>query len=220
MNNELLIGGKKIEETPQFRTAVAEQQRRIREEYDKKYEEIERERLAIEEDKAHVDRYKQLLLKQRDIMIALTGRLNERDQTILQLQDQLDAYDKLVTKYESKIESQTRTIEGYRRRGRDLEEDGLVRGSEEDFPTYPDLMSEAEALREGNVGNLLNEGDYFDMELLRGNKIDDLSAISFTTAPFPHTINIDQIKAKGIIYILYILYYIRYSNQKLTERNI
>jgi hypothetical protein len=33
-----------------------------------------------------VCRYKQLLLKQRDIMIALTARLNERDEQIMTLQ--------------------------------------------------------------------------------------------------------------------------------------
>ncbi len=36
-----------------------------------------------------VDRYKTLLLKQRDIMIALTARLNERDEQILTLQARL-----------------------------------------------------------------------------------------------------------------------------------
>lgn len=40
-----------------------------------------------------VDRYKGLLLKQRDIMIALTSRLNERDEQILMLQEELEAYD-------------------------------------------------------------------------------------------------------------------------------
>ena len=30
-----------------------------------------------------VDRYKQLLVKQRDIMVALTLRLNERDETVI-----------------------------------------------------------------------------------------------------------------------------------------
>ena len=38
-------------------------------------------------------RYKALLLKQRDIMIALTERLRERDERILALQDDLDAGD-------------------------------------------------------------------------------------------------------------------------------
>ena len=79
----MLHGGKKIEDTPQFRTALEEQQKRIRQEYESKLNEIERERNQIEEGKAQVDRYKQLLLKQRDIMIALTSRLNERDETII-----------------------------------------------------------------------------------------------------------------------------------------
>ena len=50
--------------------------------------------LYKEEEKAQVDRYKQLLLKQRDIMIALTQRLVERDEQIMALQDELDAYDR------------------------------------------------------------------------------------------------------------------------------
>lgn len=40
-----------------------------------------------------MERYKSLLLKQRDIMIALTQRLNERDEQILGLQAELEAYD-------------------------------------------------------------------------------------------------------------------------------
>jgi len=65
---------------------------------------MERERTQIEEDKAQVDRYKQLLLKQRDIMIALTSRLNERDETIIQLQEELDAYDRIHKDTEQIIE--------------------------------------------------------------------------------------------------------------------
>ena len=42
---------------------------------------------------AQAERYKALLLKQRDIMIALTQRLNERDEQILGLQAELEAYD-------------------------------------------------------------------------------------------------------------------------------
>lgn len=40
-----------------------------------------------------MDRYKGLLVKQRDIMTGLTGRLNERDEQILRLQEELEAYD-------------------------------------------------------------------------------------------------------------------------------
>eukprot|EP00758_Cryptobia_borreli_P006063 Tbor_TRINITY_DN5069_c0_g2::TRINITY_DN5069_c0_g2_i1::g.14276::m.14276 len=62
-------------------------------EYAHKLDELDRERQVMEEDKAQVDRYKQLLLKQRDIMLGLTTRLNERDETILHLQEEIDSYD-------------------------------------------------------------------------------------------------------------------------------
>ena len=40
-----------------------------------------------------MERYKQLLLKQRDIMIALTARLNERDEALLAMQEEHDRKD-------------------------------------------------------------------------------------------------------------------------------
>jgi len=104
MSSQMLLGGKKIEDTPQFRTALEEKQRMIHQEYETKLQELEKERQQIEEDKAQVDRYKQLLLKQRDIMIALTARLNERDETIIQLQEELDAYDRIHKETEDKLE--------------------------------------------------------------------------------------------------------------------
>jgi len=51
MNSQMLIGGRKIEDTPQFRTALEHQQRLIRQEYEIKLTEIEKEREQIEEDK-------------------------------------------------------------------------------------------------------------------------------------------------------------------------
>jgi chromosome segregation ATPase len=111
MNSQMLEGGQKIQDTPQFRNALEERQRLIRKEYDEKMQEIEKERIQIEEDKQQVDRYKQLLLKQRDIMIALTSRLNERDETIIQLQEELDAYDRINRETEQYIELKNVRIE-------------------------------------------------------------------------------------------------------------
>lgn len=51
MNSQMLIGGKKIEDTPQFRSALEEKQRMIRQEYEQKFMDIEKERSQIEEDK-------------------------------------------------------------------------------------------------------------------------------------------------------------------------
>ena len=104
MNSQLLAGGQQLEEHPQFITALEAHQKLIRQEYEGKLQEMERERQQIEEDKSQIDRYKQLLLRQRDIMIALTARLNERDETIIQLQEELDAYDKLHRETEESLE--------------------------------------------------------------------------------------------------------------------
>ena len=107
MYSQVLVGGRKIEDTPQFRNALEEHQRVIRQQYEQKMQEFEKERLQIEEDKAQVDRYKQLLLKQRDIMIALTTRLNERDETIIQLQEELDAYDRIHRETEEMLDQKS-----------------------------------------------------------------------------------------------------------------
>lgn len=104
MSSQLLLGGQKIEESPQFLYALEEKQKAIKEEYEKKLRDLEKERTQIEEDKTEVDRYKQLLLKQRDIMVALTARLNERDETIMQLQEELDAYDRIHKETEDILE--------------------------------------------------------------------------------------------------------------------
>lgn len=101
MMSQVLIGGNKIEDTPQFQTALEEKHIELVREFDAKVQEIEKEKLLLEEDKAQVERYKQLLLKQRDIMIALTGKLNERDELIQQLQEDLEhteeKYNKLLS---------------------------------------------------------------------------------------------------------------------------
>ena len=49
MNSQMLIGGRKIEDTPQFRSAVEEQQKIIRQQYEKRLQELEKERNMIEE---------------------------------------------------------------------------------------------------------------------------------------------------------------------------
>ncbi|KAG2374384.1 hypothetical protein C9374_010954 [Naegleria lovaniensis] len=110
LQSQLLVGGEKIEETPAFRKLIKQEYERVHKQYEKKLAELERERQSIEEDKAQVDRYKQLLLKQRDIMIALTARLNERDETILSLQEELDAYDHHQKMLEDALDRKTAAL--------------------------------------------------------------------------------------------------------------
>ena len=93
-NGALVAGDNSPHEIGEIQVIIKEQQEKLRQEYEGKLADLERERESIEEEKAQVDRYKQLLLKQRDIMIALTQRLVERDEQIMALQDELDAYDR------------------------------------------------------------------------------------------------------------------------------
>lgn len=72
----------------------------MKQEYEQKMFDLEKEREKLEEDRAQVDQYKDLLQRQRDIMIALTNRLNDRDETIVQLQEELDAYDRIHSETE------------------------------------------------------------------------------------------------------------------------
>ncbi|KAF4677783.1 hypothetical protein FOL47_010377 [Perkinsus chesapeaki] len=66
-------------------------------------EALEREREALENDKMHVDRYKSLLIKQRDIMLALTTRLDDRDQIVAQLQKSKEVQDRELIQLRERI---------------------------------------------------------------------------------------------------------------------
>mmetsp|Transcript_5284 Transcript_5284/g.9366 ORF Transcript_5284/g.9366 Transcript_5284/m.9366 type:complete len:603 (-) Transcript_5284:1150-2958(-) len=108
LESQMLVGGHlngdQLKETPQFRMEVNAHRDQIRAEYNEKLEEMERERELIEAQKAQVGRYKQLLLKQRDIMVALTQRLNERDEQIVTLQDELDECERARTETEERLD--------------------------------------------------------------------------------------------------------------------
>lgn len=107
MQSQLLVGGNKPEDVPALRALLAKEHTKIRGEYEARLRELEAERQMVEEDLAQVDRYKTLLLKQRDIMIALTGRLNERDEQIMTLQEELEAYDKHQRKLEDALDGKS-----------------------------------------------------------------------------------------------------------------
>ncbi|CAG9465541.1 unnamed protein product [Pedinophyceae sp. YPF-701] len=111
MQSQLLLGGAKPGETnPAFKQLIEREKMKITREYEERLKELEKSLKEKEsqeqlEDSAQVERYKQLLLKQRDIMIALTARLNERDEQILTLQEELEAYDRYQRKLEDRLDT-------------------------------------------------------------------------------------------------------------------
>jgi hypothetical protein len=52
----------------------------------------------------------ELVLKQRDIMMALTKRLSDRDEQILILQEELDAYDAVQRRLEDALDQRTAEV--------------------------------------------------------------------------------------------------------------
>ncbi|GBG25162.1 Kinesin-like protein [Hondaea fermentalgiana] len=113
LQSKMLMGGpgsihlSNVQDTPQFRTALKAHRDQMRAEYSAKVEDLEREREQIEVQLAQTDRYKQLLLKQRDIMVNLTQRLNERDDQIIALQDELDESEKKRRDTEERLDEKT-----------------------------------------------------------------------------------------------------------------
>jgi len=109
MQGQIVIGGQttNIQETHAFREMLQKEHDRIKSEYEVKIRELESSLENVGENKAQIDRYKQLLLKQRDIMIALTSRLNERDEQILYLQEELQAYDQHQRQLEDALDHRT-----------------------------------------------------------------------------------------------------------------
>lgn len=112
MNFQMIPGGQKIniEETPQFQTLLQKHQILLEKDFNEKLNEIEREREAIQASKEQVDSYNKLLYKQRDIMNGLTASLNERDENIAQLQEEIEAYDKLNKEQEELISLQKKRL--------------------------------------------------------------------------------------------------------------
>ena len=66
--------------------AAAEQKtQKLQLEYKEKLQKLDREQLKIQEDRLQSEKYKSFVKDYKEIIVALTARLNERDEAILQL---------------------------------------------------------------------------------------------------------------------------------------
>ena len=87
-----------LESTPQFKKVMEEKQKILLKEFDDKITKYknEKENSKINNNNnIEIDRYKNLILKQREIMSDLTKKINERDETIIQLQEEKDLLEKI-----------------------------------------------------------------------------------------------------------------------------
>ena len=84
-----------IEKTPQFISAIEQKQKDLLKEFDSKLKEYQKENNLGGNNSEEIERYKQLILKQREMMSILTNKINERDENILQLQEDNEVYEKV-----------------------------------------------------------------------------------------------------------------------------
>ena len=97
-----------IEKTPEFISALEERQNTLLKEFDNKLQEFQKEKNKNNNNNninnnEEIERYKQLILKQREMMSALTKKINERDETILQLQEENEVYEKINEQQDNNI---------------------------------------------------------------------------------------------------------------------
>lgn len=102
MNSQVIKGGHKIDERVDHNI----DERNIIKELELRIQEMDKEKRLFQEDKAEIEQYKTLLMKQRDIMVSLTNKLNERDEIIGQLQDDLEVADQRIIELENNLNKQ------------------------------------------------------------------------------------------------------------------
>ncbi|KAL4460357.1 hypothetical protein ABPG74_000108 [Tetrahymena malaccensis] len=103
IQSQVLVGGQKIEQDQKYIEKLEEKQKRIRSEYEKKIQVLENERRIQAEEKIEAEQYKNLLLKQRDVMVGLSQRLVERDKRIIELEEDIEVLEDCELKAQNKV---------------------------------------------------------------------------------------------------------------------
>ena len=99
-------------------------------------------------------------MKQRDIMIALTARLNERDETIIRMQEELKAYDSEYRRVEDALDAKTAELIALRR--------AAMQHSAESPHRNPDLVNALGGWAGNNNNNGGNGGGGGNMIVHKG----------------------------------------------------
>lgn len=157
--SDKVLAGSDVQKTPQFQNALLQQRNRIRAEYTNKLTELEKERNALEEKKSQVDRYKQLLLKQRDIMVAMTKRLNERDDQISRLQEEIHSHEANCKILEEKLDNKTASLIHLQRVALEQNQPSLHR------------ENQTTSLQDSNETKSLHESGLYEGDMLKRMRI-------------------------------------------------
>ena len=98
-NNDKKNENIEIEKTPQFKSALEQKQQILLKEFDNKLQEYKNNKnnknKQNNNNNLEIERYKNLIIKQREMMSDLTKKMNDRDETIIQLQDEKELLEKI-----------------------------------------------------------------------------------------------------------------------------
>lgn len=153
MNSQMIVGGKQIEDTPQFRNALEAKFKHIREQYAHKSAELDRERELIGRSR----NYNDLLEKQSGIMTALTAQLCKRDETIVQFQEELQTLEHMHRHTQ-------KTLENNRERNTQLEQFIVIHGLESPEGSAPENSLFLEKISELTVAIEQGEAEIFCLQ--------------------------------------------------------
>ena len=104
INKNKVNENKKIEETAEFKISLEKKQNLLLKEFENKLKEYENKKLnKNKNDNEEIERYKNLILKQREMMSSLTKKINEKDEEILQIQEDKDFLNKINEQQENYI---------------------------------------------------------------------------------------------------------------------
>ena len=135
-----------------FQDLLQKHQILLEKDFQEKLDEIEQEREALAASKEQVDSYNKLLSRQRNIMVGLTTSLNERDENIAQLQEEIEAYEKMSKDMEENIKIKDKRI---------LLLEDLLRKNNIDVP---------EREKENNIEKVVNKVNVEDKNKSLNNK--------------------------------------------------
>ena len=83
-----------IEKTPEFKKVIEQKQQVLLQEFENKLKEYKNENNKLNNN-IEIERYKNLILKQREMMSGLTKKINEKDENIIQLQEDKELLERI-----------------------------------------------------------------------------------------------------------------------------
>ena len=166
-----------IEKTPQFKSALEQKQEILLKEFDNKLKQYQNDNNNTE-----IERYKNLILKQREIMSDLTKKINEKDESIIQLQEEKDLLEKIneqQNNYISSLNKNFKNLIEYCKENKEKENDETLENYINVYKKINNDISTKSSLKEKKNQNIKNYLPYnYSLENNPINNINNISSLN------------------------------------------